>query len=316
MSTENEKNSNSNLKNAVIVLGLISLLGGGFFIKSLFDIKIAKEKLNFANDEKSKIMVELVKINADYNKAINDNSSKAEELKVERQKIVDLINELNSAKTTIASLNEYRRKVQFYEAKIVALNQEIINLKIENAALQKQRDSSLIALKEMKVGTTAKDPKIAHGPNGFNNNNKIESTKKSSMSNELAEKLYKIDIVNLNVQAIKNINNKEVPVTKTAEVEYIKVAFTIPQSFIIKASERNYYIQIVSPDNSILGDNQSITFEDKAQLSYSFLKKIDYKNRVLPVFENLKFDNLKKGKYSVKVFDKSRLVGITNFNLI
>jgi len=279
------------------------------------DSKVEKEKLTVVENDKAKVMSDLLKVNADLNKAISENSSMTDQLTAERQKVVDLINELNASKTTVSSLMVYKRRADSYEARIQALLQEIANLKRENNSLRVERDSSVTALKAYIDGT-----RLISGPNGFNNKNKIENTtkntsKKNGMSAELAEKLYRIDILNLNAEALKSLGVATETTTMAKDANYVNVSFTLPQSFVVRASERKYYVQILDKDNVVMGDTGEETLDDNVKLKYSFIKSVDYKNRVLKVNESVLCKNMKKGNYTVKVFDKGRLVGTKVFTL-
>jgi hypothetical protein len=64
-----------------------------------------------------------------------------------------------------------------------------------------------------------------------------------------------------------------------------------------------------------MGDTGEETLDDNVKLKYSFIKSVDYKNRVLKVNESVLCKNMKKGNYTVKVFDKGRLVGTKVFTL-
>lgn len=311
---ENSK-TNSNLKTAVVILALAFLGTGGYLYKVYMDSKVEKEKLTVVENDKAKVMSDLLKVNADLNKAISENSSMTDQLTAERQKVVDLINELNASKTTVSSLMVYKRRADSYEARIQALLQEIANLKRENNSLRVERDSSVTALKAYIDGT-----RLISGPNGFNNKNKIENSakntsKKSGMSAELAEKLYRIDILNLNAEALKSLGVATETTTMAKDANYVNVSFTLPQSFVVRASERKYYVQILDKDNVVMGDTGEETLDDNVKLKYSFIKSVDYKNRVLKVNESVLCKNMKKGNYTVKVFDKGRLVGTKVFTL-
>lgn len=311
---ENSK-TNSNLKTAVVILALAFLGTGGYLYKVYMDSKVEKEKLTVVENDKAKVMSDLLKVNADLNKAISENSSMTDQLTAERQKVVDLINELNASKTTVSSLMVYKRRADSYESRIQGLLQEIADLKRENNSLRTERDSSVTALKAYIDGT-----RLISGPNGFNNKNKIENTaksnsKKNGMSAELAEKLYRIDILNLNAEALKSLGVATETTTMAKDANYVNVSFTLPQSFVVRASERKYYVQILDKDNVVMGDTGEETLDDNVKLKYSFIKSVDYKNRVLKVNETVLCKNLKKGDYTVKVFDKGRLVGTKVFTL-
>jgi len=311
---ENSK-TNSNLKTAVVILALAFLGTGGYLYKVYMESKVEKEKLTVVENDKAKVMSDLLKVNADLNKAISENSSMTDQLTAERQKVVDLINELNASKTTVSSLMVYKRRADSYEAKIQALLQEIADLRRENYSLRVARDSSATALKTYIDGT-----RLISGPNGFNNKNKIENTtkstsKKNGMSAELAEKLYRLDILNLNVTALKDLGVETETTTMAKDAKYVNVSFTLPQNFVVKASERRYYVQILDKDNVVMGDTGEETLDDNVKLKYSFVKSLEYKNRVLKVSENVLCKNLKKGNYTIKVFDKGRSVGNKVFSL-
>ena len=81
-----------------------------------------------------------------------------------------------------------------------------------------------------------------------------------------------------------------------------------------KKVDKEYYVQVIDSKNNVLGDKQTINFDQKT-LTYSFISKVKYENKTVNVSEDLPGKDFAKGTYFVNVFDKSELVSKTSFTL-
>lgn len=340
-------NQSSNLKTVVAVLVLAVAGSGAYIYKMTVDSQNVQQQIADSTQKKSEVLLELVKLNETYNKAISENAEMSNELTAERDKVVQLMEELQKAKESSASLIFYKRRVVELEQRLKFLMDQVHDLQRENVVLKTQRDSSLTVLNQYKTDNNniaSKNEisdKTVSGPSGLNVSNlkqkkginpkykkgkgfdakidhetapetidAIKATKES-----IAERLSKIDITELKTESYKLKETDKPEETKTAnKVDVIKISFVIPKNFVVRASERTYYIQVLDEKNQFVGENGSIVI-DNQKIVYSFKTSVYYKNKALKVIENLYCKNFKKGTYTVKVYDKTDLVDQTTFVL-
>ena len=129
------------------------------------------------------------------------------------------------------------------------------------------------------------------------------------------EKGSKLSVLNMQTSAYKIRSSGKPEVTdKAGRADILKISFTIAENQIAKSGAKEYYVQVIDGKNNILGDKQTIKFEDKS-LTYSFVSKVKYENKTVQVSEDLAGKDFAKGTYFVNVFDKNELVSKTSFTL-
>jgi hypothetical protein len=134
---------------------------------------------------------------------------------------------------------------------------------------------------------------------------------------QIADKLTKIKIVGLNASTFRYANEdtkEEEETDDSSEVGFVKVGFTIPQNFVVRASDRNYYVQILDENNNLVGDNAT-EMVDGEKITYCYRTNIKYKNRAVKFSDNIFVKNLKEGTYTVKVLDRKDVVSQTKIVL-
>lgn len=292
---ENQK-SNSSLKVVIAVLSLL-LLGSLFYIYKLttdtsnLEIVVKSEKT-----EKENVLKDLQELKTTYDAAIAENTSMSDELIAEREKVVNLITQLEKSKGTVAELSKYRSQYNTLQVKMNSLMQEVEVLKKENQTLTTNLDSTKVVLEDTKNYT-----KTLVGQNE-------ELTK-------TVEKASKLTISNLKTSAYKKRSSgKEIATEKASRADILKVSFTIAENAVAKTGDKQYYVQVIDSKNNVLGDKATATFGENS-LTYSFITTVNYENKSVQVTENLPGKDFAKGTYFVNVFDKNELVSKTSFTL-
>jgi hypothetical protein len=76
------------------------------------------------------------------------------------------------------------------------------------------------------------------------------------------------------------------------------------------------YVQVINPDNNIIGDKSNITF-DQDLLTYSKSESFFYENQALDVCAiiGVTGQGVLKGLYTISVFDAQRQIGSTTLML-
>ncbi|WP_396193158.1 hypothetical protein [Flavobacterium sp.] len=292
---ENQK-SNSSLKVVIAVLSLL-LLGSLFYIYKLTtDTSNLETVVKSEKTKKENVLKDLEELKTTYDAAIAENTSMSDELIAEREKVVNLITQLEKSKGTVAELSKYRNQYNTLQVKMNSLMQEVEVLKKENQTLTTNLDSTKVVLEDTKNYT-----KTLVGQNE-------ELTK-------TVEKASKLTISNLKTSAYKKRSSgKEIATEKASRADILKVSFTIAENAVAKTGDKQYYVQVIDSKNNVLGDKATATFGENS-LTYSFITTVNYENKSVQVTENLPGKDFAKGTYFVNVFDKNELVSKTSFTL-
>lgn len=290
---DQQNNSNSSLKIIIGVLAVL-LIGSLFYIyKISSDAKQVQTELKTTMTEKESVMKDLQELKATYDAAIAENTSMSEELVKERDKVVNLMNDIEKSK---GDVSKYRSQYQKLESNMKALMAENESLKKQNTTLTTQRDSTVVVLGEAK-----KYNEVLVGQN--------EELSKT------VEKGSKLSVLNMQTAAYKiRSSGKQVATDKAGRADVLKISFTIAENQIAKSGDKEYYVQVIDSKNNVLGDKQTVSFDEKS-LTYSFISKVKYENKTVNVSEDLPGKDFAKGTYFVNVFDKSELVSKTSFTL-
>lgn len=292
---ENQK-TNNGLKAVILVL-ILALLGSLYY-----NFKLSNETDKLVSDvknvstEKENILKDLEELKNSYDAALSENTTMSDELIAEREKVVQLMEEVKRTKGDVSSLSKYRQMYVDLESKNKSLIQEVETLKAQNQELTTNLDSTKVILEESKSYN-----QVLVGQNE-------ELTK-------TVEKGSKLSVLNLKTGAYKQRSSgKEVATDKASRTDLLKVNFTIAENNIAKSGDKTYYVQVIDSKNNVLGDKVTTSFGDKT-LTYSFVTTVQYENKTVDVSENLKGKGFEKGTYFVNIFDKGELVSKSSFSL-
>lgn len=289
---ENQKN-NQSLKAVIAVLAILLVGSLVYIFKMSSDVETVQAEVVKVGSEKESVMKDLQDLKATYDAAIAENTSMSEELIQERDKVVNLMEEL---KKSNGDLSKYKSQVKTMQKHLNELMKENESLKTQNVTLTNQRDSTVVVL-----GQAQKFNEVLVGQN--------EELSKT------VEKGAKLSILNLQTAAYKlKSSGKEIATDKASRADVLKISFTIAENSIAKSGDKDYYVQVIDSKNNVLGEAKSITFGAK-ELYYSFVSSVKYENKTVQVSQDLPGKEFAKGLYAVNVFDKDQLVSSTNFTL-
>lgn len=291
-----QKQKNSGLKTAVIILGLLLLGSVGYIIKMSMDNKkevteLTTEKDKFASDLKENIA------------QLKASQSENAELDAERQKLIkeneELLAKVEKAEGDAAAMARYKNEYFRLKREKDNLVAEIELLKEQNVALTSSLDSTNVVLESERQ---FKDTLLVQNDNLF----------------KTVEKGSKLAVLNLNVQAVKERSSgKQIDTDKASRADKLKVNFIIAENQIAKSGSRTYYVQVIDSKNNILGDKETIAMGGEGMsLTYSFITQVKYENKTVQVNEELSGKDFQSGTYFVNVFnEKGENVSKTSFNL-
>ncbi len=291
---ENQKNNS--LKAIILVLVLL-LLGSLFYIfKLTTDTQNLETKVTAVATEKDNILKDLQELKATYDAAIAENTSMSDELIAEREKVVQLMAQLEKAKGDASAMRKYKEQYKSLETKIKSLIQEVEVLKGENQKLTKNLDSTTVVLQDSK------------------NYNQVLVGQNEELT-KTVEKASKLSVLNLKTAAYKQRSSgKQIETDKASRADVLKISFTIAENAVAKSGDKTYYVQVIDAKNNVLGDKETTTFGSQS-LTYSFQAKVKYENKTVNVSQDLPGKNFEKGSYFVNIFDKGELVSKTSFTL-
>ncbi|MFN5774160.1 hypothetical protein, partial [Flavobacterium sp.] len=235
-------------------------------------------------------------LKATYVAAIAENTSMSNELIAEREKVVQLMAQLEKAKGDAGALKKYRDQYKALEAKMKTLMVEVETLKGENQKLAKNLDSTSVVLQDSK------------------NYNQVLVGQNEQLS-KTVEKASKLSVLNLKTAAYKQKSSgKQIETDKASRADILKISFTIAENAVAKSGDKNYYVQIIDAKSNVLGDKETVTFGSQS-LTYSFIAKVKYENKTVDVSQDLPGKSFEKGTYFVNIFDKGELVSKSSFTL-
>ncbi len=289
---ENQQ-KNSSLKAVIAVLAILLVGSLVYIFKMSSDVETVQTELKSTVSEKDSVMKELQELKATYDAAIGENTSMSEELIQERDKVVNLMNDIKNSK---GDVSKYKSQLSALQNNMKVLMAENEGLKKENTTLTVQRDSTIVVLGESKKYNEA----LA------GQNEELSKT---------VERGAKLTVLNMKASAYKvRSSGKEIVTDKASKADRLKISFTIAENQIAKSGDKTYYVQVIDSKNNVLGDKQTETFGDQA-LTYSFTTNVKYENKTVNVSEDLAGKEFAKGTYFVNVFDKNELVSKTSFTL-
>jgi hypothetical protein len=290
-----DQKSNSN--KIIIILLSIGLLISLYYNYSLSN-ELSNSQVETKNTltEKEIVLKDLDALKNSYTALINEKTALNDELVTEKNKVLELINQVKKSTNDVNILKKYKEQLNLLENKYEKLIRENESLKKLNQQLVTKVDSATTILVESQQYS-----KVLAGQN-----------------EELAQtvaKGSKLSILNLKTGAYKVKNSgKEIETEKANRANILKINFTIAENAIAKSGDKQYYIQVIDSKNNVLGEKKDIHFGDKI-LTYSFISKINYQNKTQEITEILKGENFEKGNYFVNIFDKDQLVANTIFVL-
>lgn len=287
MKKDNNKTQVTKSFKILIVLLVFSMLGSLFYIYKMSDR--SKKIIISLREEKAIVLKDLEKSDLFLQQIMTSNKSLSKKLAIEQSKIKKLIAELKSKSVTENNIAGYKKSANNADERIKQLLNEINIYK-------NKIDSTNVVLgnERIKVDTLT------------------TSNKKLTKTIDKAAKLY---FYNLNYGTFKDKGEgKLVETTKSNRINLIKISFMIAENNLVKASNKDFYVQIIDSKANVVGLKNTLKIGAQ-ELTYSAVLKTNYKNETTKVEGEIAVDNLTEGTYFINVFDKSKLILNTSFTL-
>ena len=293
MTTQSNNNNRAKILIGLLVVLLVSLAGYTYTL-----IQQNKETVLFLEADKAEVQKELEALVVSYNEILQDNKLKDKDLIAARDRIIVLLDSVKDYKANLSIITRYKAQVR--------------GLKNERAQLFKRADSLLVVTQRLAIekdSTTAvliKTIKVVDSV----------TTANTQLFNSL-EKGALIGISNLDATAIIVRKGGKIKETKRAtRADKIRVCYTIAPNTLAQAGDRVLYVQVINPDNNIIGDKSNITFGQDL-LTYSKSESVFYENQALDVCAIIGTtgQDVLKGLYTINIFDAQRQIGSTTLML-
>ena len=289
MTTQSSNNNLAKILIAVLVVLLLSLAGYTYTL-----IQQNEETVLVLEADKAEVQKELEALVVSYNEILKDNELKDKDLIAARDRILVLLDSVKGYKANLSLISRYKAQVR--------------GLKNERTQLFKRADSLLVITQRL---TVEKDSTTAVL------NQTIKAVDSVTIANtQMSKSLEKgalIGITNLDATAIIVRKGGKIKQTKrSSRADKIKVCYTIAPNMLAQAGDRLFYVQVMNPDNNVIGDKSSITFGQDL-LTYSKSASVFYENQALEVCAIVdgSSQELVKGLYNITVFDAGRQIGST-----
>ncbi|MDB4175343.1 hypothetical protein N9766_03165 [Flavobacteriaceae bacterium] len=293
MTTQSNNNNRAKILIGLLVVLLVSLAGYTYTL-----IQQNKETVLFLEADKAQVQKELEALVVSYNEILQDNKLKDKDLIAARDRVIVLLDSVKDYKANLSIITRYKAQVR--------------GLKNERTQLFKRADSLLVVTQRLAIekdSTTAvliKTIKVVDSV----------TTANTQLFNSL-EKGALIGISNLDATAIIVRKGGKIKETKRASrADKIRVCYTIAPNTLAQAGDRVLYVQVINPDNNIIGDKSNITFGQDL-LTYSKSESVFYENQALDVCAIIGTtgQDVLKGLYTINIFDAQRQIGSTTLML-
>jgi len=293
MTTQSSNNNRAKILIGLLVVLLVSLAGYTFTL-----VEQNKETVLFLEADKAEVQKELEALVVSYNETLQDNELKDKDLIAARDRIIVLLDSVKDYKANLSIITRYKAQVR--------------GLKNERTQLFKRADSLLVVTQRLAIekdSTTAVLVKTIKVVDSV-------TTANTQLFNSL-EKGALIGISNLDATAIIVRKGGKIKETKRASrADKIRVCYTIAPNTLAQAGDRVLYVQVINPDNNIIGDKSNITFGQDL-LTYSKSASVFYENQALDVcaIVGVTGQDVLKGFYTINIFDAQRQIGSTTLML-
>jgi hypothetical protein len=284
-----------------LIVVIAALLGTNVYMA--FRDKKANERIVTITDEKSRMEVEIDKIETELDKANNANiqltASMQEEQDLARQKISELREQLQKGQLTQGQLAKAKEDIKQLRYVVGKYTADIEQLKKENKALSVERDS----LRTTVGNVSAKASELEKKNSELNSKVQVAS----------ALKVARIEVIPLRV---KN-SGKETDVSRASSTKKLRVSFTTAENAIAEKGMHDIYIRIADPNgNLIVSDNSSLFLVDGEELQYTYKTAIEFAND--GKLYNIDWTNpgkFQKGTYTVMLYADGYTMGKSSVTL-
>lgn len=278
-------------------IALALFIGTVIYTSSLYNDKQKTEQE--LTSQKNDVLKDLNTMKTKYDVVLSKNMVTNQNLVEARQRIQGLIDSLNISETNVKSLRRYAAKYNALKKEMDVLLLENDRLKVENMELATDLNTTKEQFEETKQ---------------FNNSLLVQNTALA----DVVENAAVLNTVNLKgFGVIQRSNGKLIPTERAKRIDKIRICYTIAKNNLAEAGDKKLYVQVIDPNNNILGANTQVQFGEQT-LNYSVISEFNYEKLNLDICEFIsKFGekDFSEGRYRVNVFNENDLVSSSEFTL-
>jgi len=278
-------NENNNTKFKVLV-GLLSAM---LIALAVYTVSLYNDSKNTASgleQQKAEIEIELQDLIANYDEVIQENELKDKDLISARERIEILLDSVRGAEANIGLIRRYKAEIGRLKDERKLLFRRADSLLKANQMLAIQMDSTNTVLSEtIRIVDSVGEENIAMA----------NTIKKGSV----------VKATDLRGEAvIVRKSGKIVDTRRASRADKVRICFTLAPNIIAQTGDRLLFVQVINPENNLLGERTSIEFEE-GTLNYSATTKVFYEQEELDVcvLVDATEENLVAGRYIINVFD-------------
>ncbi|MCX2680538.1 hypothetical protein OOZ15_11350 [Galbibacter sp. EGI 63066] len=294
-----------------IILGILLLCIAALTGFSYFNYVESEEKVSFLENAKGMIVEDLETIQSDLDELAKENDAHIEEIEYSRRRIAMLMDSIRFLEVDYQILGRYRRELAEIRKENKQLHRIADSIKQQNFLLSKEIDSTKLRYIELERYSNAlksANENLTQFTDSLINEN-IELSRQ-------VDNNYELNISILSGMAYKaRANGKVIETNRVSRTDRLRACFNIVPGTLLKPGEREFYVQFVDPENKILGNLNTVTFNNK-KLVYSKKIVIDYENKPMGICDYIVVEDLElEGDYRVNVFYKENLLASSAFIL-
>lgn len=293
-STSPQKKSNKTF----IIIGIFVLIAISTAVYFALDKYSAQqEELTEAIEEKVILAYEYQNLATNFDSLQSNSDTLNIMLEQEREKIAQLIEEIQTVKATNSSkIKEYKRQLtsmrrvlKSFVSQIDSLNQKNKELTNENIAYRKKVSS-------------------------MESNAQQLATEKEKLE-QVVDIASKLETTNMEATTV-NANGRKT--SRLSRIDKIKICFTVENNITAEVGEKEIFLRILRPDGALLFHSRDDVFKyESDEIYFSSKRVIEYGGEELDVCLYYKVDSgeLTKGEYTADIFADARNIGTMTFNL-
>ncbi|MDP2089744.1 MAG: hypothetical protein Q8J84_10125 [Flavobacteriaceae bacterium] len=292
-----EDNKNSQNKTIIWVLAALLVLLAAYTFYNHSSHVETEENLT---SEKTNIQNELNDMIAKYDTAIAENTTMTEELKAEREKIIQL-------RDSVSNLSNVNRSI------LARYKGRLTDMEAKNKRLFFLTDSLKGANEFLSLEVKTAQQKIAEQT--------VINTELEGQNTELTSKINigSVLIVNeVKATAMKlRSKDKLSETTSFNKTDAFRVSFKIAENRIAAKGNRNVYYVIKDPSGAVVKNAGTITVENSQAVAYTDKTTANYDNKALEVIAVVNVDRtaMVQGTYTIDVYIDTYYVGTTTVDL-
>ncbi len=297
MSNQDNTQPQNTHKTAIIV-GIISavllIILGFLYFKNKSEMQMLVDEMS---EEKDLLTTEFETLALDYDSLKTSSDTLNLLLEKEREKISQLLEEIQTVKATNSS------KIREYKKELTSLRKVLKNYVIQIDSLN--QTNKALQQENQQIRRTVTTIKSSY--------KKLEKEK-----DNLAEKVdiaSKLETFNMEAAGL---NSKDRSTTRSSRISKIRICFSIQKNITAEVGEKIIYLRVLRPDGALLYHSKDDLFlYENKDINFSAKRVIEYGGDELDVCLYYKVDagELTEGEYTADIFADGHHIGNMTFNL-